>query len=460
MRSIYSKLALTSIGIILVSALLGFYIANAYYHESIKPLNDEKNVRIAQAMTAFLEEHGEVQLDSYLANVAAVGYQICLVDGNGAERYFGAAFKDKRLDEPIKRRVLAGEVYHGMREFPKKTFMTGFFANELRNTIGAPFTYNGTPHAIFIRPDIKLLFSEIHTLLGWMIAIMLVVSIALVIVSSKFLVSPIVKLTEATREVKNGRFAVKLDITRNDEIGVLARSFEEMSMRLSQLDAMRTEFVSNVSHDFQSPLLNIQGYTQLLAQEGLSAEERAQYIAVIREETDRLSLLTKQLLLLTSLDKEESYCRPERFELGRQMTELVRKSLWLLEEKGLALTYTIPDVSFYGDPALLYNVWENLLTNAIKYNKENGTITIVLTDEPARVVVEFRDTGIGMTDQEAKRVFDRFYRADASRSRAIPGTGLGLSIVSRIVELHRGTIAVSSRPGEGTSFVVTLPKKD
>lgn len=457
MRSIYSKFVLATIAIILTSTLLGFFIANTYYHQLVKPLNDEKNVSVAQKLSSYIESQENIRLEHYLESAASMGYQIYTVNASGYEQYFGASFKRQNLPQEAVDSVLAGEIYHGMREFPMETFVTGFFANELRNTVGVPFTYKNEPYAVFIRPDIKLLFSEVHVLMGWMILIMFIISVILVLIASKYLVKPITKLTTATKEIQDGNFDINLDISRQDELGVLARSFEEMGLRLSQLDQMRREFVSNVSHDFQSPLLNIQGYTQLLGKEGLKPEEKSHYIQVIQQETNRLSLLTKQLLLLTSLEKEEFNFKPAPFNLGPQMKELVQKYAWQLDEKGIALTFHLPDLILHGDGNLLYNAWENLLTNAIKYNKENGEIEISIHEETDLVKVVFRDTGIGMSPEELQRIFERFYRADPSRSKEIEGTGLGLSIAERVINLHGGSIAVTSEPGKGSKFIVTLP---
>lgn len=459
MKSIYSKFVLATIAIIFTSTILGFFISNTYYHQLVKPLNDEKNVSVAKNLASYIQGQENIELEPYLNNVASMGYQIYTVNARGYEQFFGAGFKRHNLPREAVDSVLEGEIYHGMREFPMESFVTGFFANEQRNTVGIPFSYENEQYALFMRPDIKLLFSEIHVLMGWMILIMFVVSVILVLIASKFLVKPITKLTSATKDIQEGNFDIKLDISRQDEIGVLARSFEEMSLRLSQLDQMRTEFVSNVSHDFQSPLLNIQGYAHLLAKENLLPDEKAQYIQVIHQETNRLSLLTKQLLLLTSLEKEDYYFKPAPFNLGNQLKELVQKYLWQLDEKGITISYNLPNVVCEGDPTLLYNVWENLLTNAIKYNKENGEIEIGLHDELDFIKVIIKDTGIGMTAEEKERIFDRFYRADPSRSREVDGTGLGLSIVDRIIKLHKGTISVMSEPDKGTEFIVTLPRK-
>ncbi|WP_210367128.1 HAMP domain-containing sensor histidine kinase [Bacillus sp. REN3] len=460
MRTIYSKFILATIGIILASTLIGFFISNTYYHQHIKPLNDRKNVNVAQNLTVYIEQNEDINLDSYLESAGAIGYQIYIVKSDGEEAFYGGAFKKKNLSSDAVKKVLDGDAYHGMKEFPMETFVTGFFANELRNTVGVPFSHQGERYALFLRPDIKLLFSEIHVLLGWMILIMFIVSVIFVLAASKLLVKPIVKLTSATKEIQEGNFDITLDISRHDELGELAKSFEEMSRRLSQLDQMRTEFVSNVSHDFQSPLLNIQGYAHLLEKDHLSREEKGQYLEVIRQETNRLSLLTKQLLLLTSLEKEEHYSKPAPFNLGDQLKELVQKYRWQLDEKGIALSYHLPDVLFTGDASLLYTAWENLLTNAIKYNRQDGEIELTLREEPDFVEVAVRDTGIGMTKEEQERIFERFYRADPSRSREIEGTGLGLSIVRHIIKLHHGTITVNSQPAKGTTFTIKLKHGD
>lgn len=459
MMSIYSKFVVATIGIILTSSLLGFVISNTYYQQHVKPLNDEKNVTVAKNIAEYIESNETIELESYLQNTSAMGYQIYIASTGGHEQYFGAEFNSRNLPHDASNRVLEGEIYHGMKEFPRKTFVTGFFANELSNTVGVPFKHQNEQYAMFIRPDIKLLFSEVHVLMGWMLLIMFAVSVILVLIASKFLVKPIVKLTSATKEIQNGNFDIKLEISRRDEIGELARSFEEMSLRLSQLDQMRTEFVSNVSHDFQSPLLNIQGYAQLLSKENLPMQDKEAYFKVIHQETNRLSLLTKQLLLLTSLEKEEYYFHPTVYNLTEQMKELVQLYMWQLDEKGIALSYSLPNVSFKGDSTLLYNAWDNLLSNAIKYNKENGEIELALIEEPDFIKISFKDSGIGMTGAELERAFERFYRADPSRSREIEGTGLGLSIVDRIIKLHRGSISVHSEPAKGTEFIVTLPKE-
>ena len=149
--------------------------------------------------------------------------------------------------------------------------------------------------------------------------------------------------------------------------------------------------------------------------------------------------------------------KTKHYNLGKQLKELVSHYQWLISDKEIMLSYSIPDIEIYADPSLLNNVWDNLLSNAIKYNKQNGSIDISAIEEDGAVTVKFEDTGIGMKQSELKRIFDRFYRADIARTRAVEGAGLGLSIVDNIVKLHGGHVTVNSQESKGTTFIVRIP---
>ncbi|MEK5139838.1 MULTISPECIES: sensor histidine kinase [Priestia] len=457
MKSLYSKFVIITASIMLLSSVLAFLGSNLYYQQKLKPSNDAKNTEIALDIAEFINENPHIQLSDYLENIAEVGYQIYLVDAGDTERFFGAAFRDTALKNEVKAQVLNGEIYHGMRQFPKQTFVTGFFANELTNTIGVPITHNSKSYALFLRPDIKLLFNEMHLLLAWLLALTILLSIVLVLFSTNYLVKPISSLTAATKALAAGNFHPKLQTKRNDELGELSKSFLQMAQKLEQLDDMRKEFISNISHDIQSPLSSIKGYTGLLEQDSLTSEEKVQYISVINSEINRLSILTKQLLLLASLDRNEDMMKAQRFHVGKQIENLIKTHQWAIRERDLMITYSLPDITITGDPSLLSTVWDNLLTNAMKYNKPGGTIDVSIKVAHDYLVVSFQDTGIGLSTSQQKRIFDRFYRADTARSQTVEGTGLGLSIVSTIIKLHNGEIKVDSQEGEGTLFQIKLP---
>lgn len=458
MRSLYIKFAVTTITIMIVSGLLAFVFSNSYYQYTLKPQNDEKNTKIALEIASYVNANEDIHLHRYLENVSTIGYQLLLVDASGEETFFGAPFRDTSLPSDTKLTVLGGDVYHGMKQFPQETFVTGFFANELSNTIGVPLETNGQKYALFLRPDIKLLFNEMHILFGWLLALTLIISIVLVLIGAKYLVNPISKLTKATKELSEGNFSLQLDIARKDEIGELATSFTHMARQLAKLDEMKTEFISNITHDIQSPLANLKGYANLLEKEETTAAEKKTYLSIIHSEIERLSRLTKQLLLLASLDRNEGLIEKKRFNVSEQLKEVIHRHQWIINERGMMIRYSLPDVYMSGDPSLLTNVWENLLMNAIKYNQDHGTIDISIQETETTVKVQIQDTGIGLKGHEVDRIFERFYRVDTSRTSAIEGTGLGLSIVSSIVKLHDGAIDIESFIDEGTTIVIQLPK--
>ena len=458
MKSLYGKIIVITVAIMAISGLVAFLTVNTYYHQQLKGQNDEKNMTIASSVASFIESNEGFDLIDYLETQSAVGYKLYVVSEQGDEAFYGEPFREENLSSKVVEQVLNGEVYHGMRDLPSETFVTGFFSNESANTVGVPFTYEGETYALFLRPDIKMLFTEVHYILGGMVLVMAVISLLSMLMVAKKLIDPITKLTLATQKVGEEQFSGTLDINSKDEIGQLAKSFQRMTEKLGENDRIRKEFISDVSHDFQSPLLNIKGYAELLLDEELSEETRKGYANVIQSETERLSSLTKQLLLLTSLDQLSSPLMKKTFNLSEQLKETIRKYRWLLEEKEMSLSMDLDEVHFVGDPAFLEKVWENLVLNALKYTEAGGSIDIELTEQEHQVTVRVGDSGIGMDEIALVRIFDRFYRADDSRTQETGGTGLGLSIVQQVVKLHGGTIDVVSQKGEGTTFTVVLPK--
>ena len=439
------------------STLIGFILTNSYYHLFAKSENDEKNAEIAREITDYIETTPDLDLEDYLSTLGNIGYQLYAVSESGYSRYIGGHFKSGDLPESTLEEVFNGEIYHGMRDFPNQSFMTGFFSNHLTNTVGVPFTYQGENYGLFLRPNIDLLFSDVHTILAGLIVTMAVLSLIAMLFFAKQLIRPITQLTDATKLISQEKYDLLLNISRRDEIGQLATSFNQMARQLSEIDRSRKEFISNVSHDFQSPLLTIQGYSELLKSPSLTEAERMDYASIIEAETKRLSILTKQLLLLSSLDQPSHRLSKSAFALDEQLKGLSRKYVWLIQDAGIEVYYKTASVKYFGDESLLETVWDNLFTNAIKYNKPNGSIEVELTEEDGNILVSFRDTGIGIKEEELPHLFERFYRADSSRTKE--GTGLGLSIVKQIVGLHGGSIELSSQFGKGTAFLVRLPKQ-
>ena len=457
MKSLYAKFLLFTLGIMIASFLIAFLIVNTYYHQQLRGENDAKNMQIAEDIATYIESEPHIDLENFLTTEANVGYKLYVVNESGESNLYGVPFREENLAKKDIESVLNNERYHGMRDLPKETFVTGFFSDEMANTVGVPFTYDNEQYALFLRPNIKMLFTEIHYLLGGLFIVMAVVSLIAMLFIARKLIQPITALTAATKKIGAGNFAVSLPIHRADEIGQLADSFQTMAHHLQESDATRKQFINDVSHDFQTPLQNIKGYADLINQETTTESERTKYTHIITSETERLSALTKQLLLLTSLDALKGPMKRETFRLDQQIKDVIQKYRWLMEEKDIVLSLETEEMMFTGQKEYTEKIWENILSNAVKYTPDGGMIDIVLKTNETEVTVTFSDTGIGIDEAHFNKLFERFYRVDSSRHQQIEGTGLGLSIVKQAVELHAGTINVSSKINEGTTFSITLP---
>lgn len=457
MRTLYRKFIVATLLILTISVTIGMILANFIYMTSTKQKIDQHNVEIAQNVTLNLENmHSDrSSFELFLESIGNLGYQIYVVNESGEEAYFGMPFSKTDLPTEAKKVLSKKEIYHGMNHFSHKFLMMGHFSNDVENTVGIPFTMSGEQYGLFLRPNNKLLFSDIHMILAWFFVAVTVVSISGVILFAKHLIQPITKLTEATKEITRENFHYPLTNDRNDEIGQLVESFNTMQKQLQHNDEARKSFINNVSHDFQSPLMNIQGYAELLLSQKVNDREFREYLQVIDHESKRLSILTKQLLLLTSLDQKAYPMMISEVQLDEQIKQTIRRYQWRLQEKEIEVSYKLPSVRMKVDAELMSNVWDNLITNAIKYNTHGGSIWISLSRTESFLTIIVRDTGIGMSKEAVTQIFDRFYRVDSSRKS--DGTGLGLSIVKQIIDLHGGEVKVDSKDAKGTTFTIILP---
>ncbi|HWQ06768.1 MAG TPA: HAMP domain-containing sensor histidine kinase [Feifaniaceae bacterium] len=272
--------------------------------------------------------------------------------------------------------------------------------------------------------------------------------------SSKML-QPILKINDAAKRVAKGDFTVRLDERSIAmEIEEIAINFNVMVKELSNTETLRSDFVSNVSHEFKTPLAAIEGYTTLLQDETLTRQEQQEYISRILDNTARLTRLTQSILSLSQLEHQEIVLQKDWFQLDEQLRRVLLGYETLWEEKCLTLDVNFDEVRFYGNKALLAQVWSNLIDNAIKFSRPNGVLTIRCRKDGATVLVSVKDTGIGMSEEVKKRAFDKFYQGD--RSHAEKGSGLGLALVKRIIALCGGSITIQSEENVGTEITVLL----
>ncbi len=272
---------------------------------------------------------------------------------------------------------------------------------------------------------------------------------------SNIILKPVNKLTDATKKVASGDFSIKLETTRNDEVGELTNNFNKMVKELGSIESLQKEFVDNVSHEIKTPISSIQGFAHLLKEKNLSEEERIEYANIIEEESNRLLNMSTNMLELSKLQNQNRITNKEQINISEQ----IRKAIALLEpkwkEKEIVFNVSLEEKYFYGNEDLMFQVWVNFIDNAIKFSKEKGKITIDLEEKDNWIVAIIKDYGIGMDEDEKKRIFTRFYQIDKSHSEK--GAGLGLAIVKRIVELSEGIINVESEKNKGTTITIKLP---
>ena len=267
---------------------------------------------------------------------------------------------------------------------------------------------------------------------------------------------PVHALAAANARVQQGDFDVRLPSDMPGELGELMRSFNDMTESLGKTAYLQKDFISSISHEFKTPIASIRGFAKLLQMPGLSEEQKAEYITLIARESDRLSRLSETLLRLTALEQQTAPASLSSFSVDEQLRQTILRlePTWSARSIGWQLELDIT-VMLESDEALLNHVWINLIQNAMKFSPDGSEIEVSASTEAGQAVVEIRDHGCGMDEATQKRIFDRFYQADGSRSQE--GVGLGLCLVKRILDMLGGQISVTSVPGEGSTFRVTLP---
>lgn len=290
---------------------------------------------------------------------------------------------------------------------------------------------------------------------GFAILNIVIISAVLVRINLKNIFRPIEQINEATKKVALGEYDIELESKREDEIGELTNNFNKMTHGLKSTENLQKEFINNVSHEIKTPVSSIEGFAKFLKDKKLTDEEREEYANIIIEEAKRLENLTGKILKLSKLNNQEIITNKQEIEVAEQ----IRKAISLLEpkwsKKDIKINVSLEEKTFLGDEDLIFQVWVNIIDNAIKFSNEGGSIDIKLYEKDGNINVEIKDHGIGMKEEELEKVYDRFYQIDKSHSKE--GSGLGLAIVKRIVELSEGKIEIKSKENKGTTVIVKLP---
>ena len=293
-----------------------------------------------------------------------------------------------------------------------------------------------------------------------LISLLLVSGITVALMSyfiGRRVLTPLVKLSSASKEVARGNFDVTVsDSSKMEEVQSTFRNFNAMVRELKSISTLSSDFIANVSHEFKTPLSVIEGYAMLLQDDRLTAQEREDYLNKILVNTRRLNTLVGNILMLSKMETKPLPEQYTRFRLDEQLRQVVAQLEPQWSAKGISFRVRLDEVELLGWEQVLPYVWSNLISNAIKFSPSGSVIALTLLEQRECAVVTVSDRGCGMEPDVQERIFEKFYQGDTSHKAE--GNGLGLALVRQIVELSQGVIEVESQPGKGSTFRVILPK--
>lgn len=267
------------------------------------------------------------------------------------------------------------------------------------------------------------------------------------------------RITEAAQKIIAGDFSARIPpvsaFGMDDSFVEIVDCFNSMAKELSSVETLRTDFISNVSHEMKTPLAAMQNYGTLLQLPELSDEKRIEYAKGVTDASRRLADMMTNILKLSKLENQQIFPNAAQYDLGEQLCEalLQYENIWEQEEIEIE-TDIAEDVSVHADKELLSLVWNNLLSNAFKFTPRGGRVSLTLTAQDGYAVVQVQDTGCGMSPETGSHIFEKFYQGDTSH--ATQGNGLGLALVKRVVDIVHGEISVESALGKGTTFTVKI----
>ena len=308
--------------------------------------------------------------------------------------------------------------------------------------------------------DINEALRNIYTISFIPCLIIIVIAFALLQIISFKVIRPIKKLAEVAEEYSKGDFDTKTGVNSKDEIGQLATAMEYMASELSKLEEYRHEFISNISHDFRSPLTSIRGYVTAIQDGTIPPDRQDRYLSIVLDETNRLTKLTQGLLDLNRLEIYGPYLTLSDFDF----IDIVKTTLNTFEIKcidknvAIYLNNHAEATVVTADKTKIQQVVYNLIDNALKFTPAGNNIYITINEKSDKLVVSIKDEGIGMDEMTQKKIWTRFYKNDTSRGKDKAGTGLGLAITKEIIKAHNETINVTSKVDVGSEFVFTLKK--
>lgn len=461
-RSIFSKILLSHIAVILLSTLtlallMSYLIRSNAIDNKRQDLLFKGNAAIELLTPDILA--GKLPTNETLDNISDLaGGAIWLINEDGTviagQPHPGWSNSFNESDQQI------SDLFTGN---PQTWTRPSLKRNNSSITVALPIPGAPTPMAIFLDAPITRVNKTVRALeniLFYSLLTGIFIAIILGLLISRSLTKPIANISQTAHNFANGDYDSRTTATGSDEIGSLGRTFNTMAESLAQIEQNRRNFLANVSHELRTPVTSIQALSETIL-DGLAAkpEQQERYLATILQESKRLGRLINDLLDLSQLEADELSIVCGQLNLTTWVRAEVDKIQPLLDQKQLNIQMAIPEhlPSVWGDTDRVTQVFANLITNAIRHAPENSTIDISLYTTKQHVAIAIADHGSGIPLTDLPYIWDRFYRGDKSRARNHGGTGLGLAITKKLVHAMKGEIVVYSIPNQGATFTFTLP---
>ncbi len=463
-KSIFTKQLLLYVGTLLATFILVGIILSLVYTQHY--MDERKEELINQGMKISKEYKkayftGDLSRLSYELQVLE-GYMaasIFFIDKNGVVVLTSPGIDDEWIGQAITNQGVIDSVLEG-NVVTLEGKINGMF-DEAVLTVGYPLQTEPIA-GIFMctsMPEIERSLQGMYKMGFCILTAVMGIGMILVYASSKKITSPLLQMNEAAKVIAGGNFEQRVEISSEDEVGQLAESFNHMAESLDKYEKVRRDFIANVSHDLRSPLTSIQGFLGAILDGTIPEQKQEHYLNIVLEETKRLTKLTNDIVELSRAQTSTITLEKKRFNINDLIRESIERLEPRLKQKDIQINAMFAEKETFvcADRDKIARVIYNLVDNAIKFSGEGEQIEIeTALKENKKLLVSVKDYGKGISEEDVKYVFDRFYKVDSSRGKDKTGSGLGLSIVREFLLAHGENIAVKSEEGKGTTFLFCL----
>ncbi len=461
-KGIYLKLVSTYLTLFLIIVIIiSFFTTSLFYKEFTNQV-EENLINAAVKTNALVERYynNEITKTELTAWINAMGYisniKIYILNPDATILHQGN--KEDQMDMNIQIKLdmqsaMKGETIIRMNNFSLESENGVAY-------VGMPLTYNNQISGVImifspINEINDLLKTALKTIMTVVLITILIGTLSILRISVK-ISEPIKEISERAKKIGKGEVVPDIEINSNDEIGMLAQSFNEMKKELQVTEQMRKEIVANVSHELRTPLTSIIGFIKGILDGVIGKDEEVKYLSIAYEEANRLKELTKDIVDIAKLESGNVVLNKENFSLNELVKDVYVEMEELVKEKNLKLIFEEkePNIEIYADKSKIRQVLINIINNSVKFT-EKGYIkcTISKEDEKSKIVV--KDTGIGIQKDKISYIFNKFYTAN-NYGDATSGAGLGLNIVKNIIDMHDGNISIESTIGKGTKITILI----